>query len=196
MQTEKKNIYQKLTHLRSELSKSKVEKSGFNHYSKYKYFELADFLPTLMTLFAKYEICSQFILDGQTAILSIIDAEKPDDQINFTTPCADASGKGQLPIQALGSQHTYLKRYLYLNALEIAEHDAIDALPQNSKIENETASKQVSLATKGQIEIIEDLYTPEEIDKMLKRLNKPINQLTVKEASKMISVRKEEKQNG
>jgi hypothetical protein len=35
------------------------------------------------------------------------------------------NAKGQ-PIQSLGATHTYLRRYLWLLALEIVEHDAVD----------------------------------------------------------------------
>jgi hypothetical protein len=35
--------------------------------------------------------------------------------------------KGCNEIQAMGAMMTYIRRYLYVNALEIVEHDAIDA---------------------------------------------------------------------
>jgi hypothetical protein len=40
---------------------------------------------------------------------------------------ADANLKGCHPIQNLGAVETYSRRYLYVTALEIVEHDALDA---------------------------------------------------------------------
>jgi hypothetical protein len=42
------------------------------------------------------------------------------------------NAKGQA-IQSLGSTHTYFRRYLWLLALELTEHDSIDSLPQEDK---------------------------------------------------------------
>ncbi len=40
---------------------------------------------------------------------------------------AEAQLKGCHPVQNLGATQTYLRRYLYVLALEIVEHDALDA---------------------------------------------------------------------
>ncbi len=40
---------------------------------------------------------------------------------------AEANLKGCYPIQNLGAVETYSRRYLYVTALEIVEHDALDA---------------------------------------------------------------------
>jgi hypothetical protein len=64
-------------------------------------------------------------MDGK-ASLRIIDSEFGG-AIFFSSPTAEAGAGKAPPIQALGSMHTYLRRYLMLNALEITEHDAVDA---------------------------------------------------------------------
>jgi hypothetical protein len=72
---------------------------------------------------------------NEHATLTIYDTEG-DGQIVFATPIVMAeNAKGQA-IQSLGSTHTYLRRYLWLMAMEIVEHDVIDALPQESKPTN------------------------------------------------------------
>jgi hypothetical protein len=40
---------------------------------------------------------------------------------------AEANLKGTHPIQNLGAVETYSRRYLYVTALEIVEHDALDS---------------------------------------------------------------------
>jgi hypothetical protein len=68
------------------------------------------------------------------ATLTIYDADS-EGKIEFSTPIVYAeAAKGQ-PIQQLGSTHTYLRRYLWLMALEIVEADAVDAEEQEIKSE-------------------------------------------------------------
>lgn len=120
------NIYEKLQKCRAELNKKKLTKSGHNKFSNYKYFELGDFLPIVNELFYQNGLSSYFNLDGSEAILTIVDVNDRESTIRFQIPVAEAPIKGSSPIQALGGQITYLRRYLYINALEIAENDQID----------------------------------------------------------------------
>jgi len=39
------------------------------------------------------------------------------------------------PIQLMGSSHTYFRRYLYLMALDLVEHDSVDAVEPPAKVE-------------------------------------------------------------
>lgn len=120
------NIYEKLQSARIELQSKKLKKSGKNSYTGFEYFELADFIPRVNEIFNKLKLCSNFsILDG-TATLKIIDWENNQTE-SFTSPIAELELKSCNKVQALGGTHTYLRRYLYLNALEIVEHDLFDS---------------------------------------------------------------------
>ena len=119
-------VYSKLQKARVLLQEQPLKKSGFNSFAGFKYFELADFLPTINVIFDNLGLCSVFsIIDGK-ATLRIVDSESGG-VIYFSSPIAEAGAGKAPPIQALGSMHTYLRRYLMLNALEITEHDAVDA---------------------------------------------------------------------
>ena len=122
-----KNVFGKLQEARKKLSEKELKKSGNNKYAGFMYFELADFLPTVNKIFDEVGLCSIFNLDNEIATLKIINTEQEDIIITFSTPVVDVVMKNPNPIQVLGSKHTYLKRYLYLNALEIAENDFVDA---------------------------------------------------------------------
>jgi hypothetical protein len=130
-------VYAKLQKARVMLQSMPIKKSGFNSFAGFKYFELSDFLPSVNTIFAELGLCSVFsIIDGK-ATLRIVDSEFGG-AIFFSSPIADAASGKAPPIQALGSMHTYIRRYLMLNALEITEHDAVDATikkdePKSSK---------------------------------------------------------------
>jgi hypothetical protein len=136
-------VYAKLQKARVMLQSMPIKKSGFNSFAGFKYFELSDFLPSVNTIFAELGLCSVFCINDGEATLRIYDSEFGG-VIFFNSPIADTVSKvviegGKSPaIQALGSLHTYLRRYLMLNALEITEHDAVDATikkdePKSSK---------------------------------------------------------------
>ena len=120
-------IYEKLQKCRVDLQNLKLKKSGKNNYAGFEYFELKDFLPTVNELFAKNKMFSNFSMDSNIAELEIIDCEDKT-SVKFTSPIAELELKGCNKIQALGGTHTYLKRYLYINALEIVEADLFDAV--------------------------------------------------------------------
>jgi cell division septation protein DedD len=49
--------------------------------------------------------------------------------IVITSPMAEAALKGAQPIQLMGSIQTYQRRYLWMAAMELTEHDTIDMTP-------------------------------------------------------------------
>lgn len=135
------NVYQRLQNARVELQKMNIKKSGENKYSGFKYFELKDFIPPLNEIFNKVGLSSNFSITDNIANLFIVNADKPEENILFTSPIAEATLKGCTPIQSVGATHTYMKRYLYLNALEITEDDILDknAGAIEEKKENKTS---------------------------------------------------------
>lgn len=120
------NVYQKLQNARVMLQNKKLKKSGKNKLAGFEYFELADFLPSVNAIFDEMKMCSCFSIENDTATLTIVNAEVPEDKIVFICPIAELDLEGCNAIQALGGVNTYCKRYLYLNALEIVEADMFD----------------------------------------------------------------------
>jgi hypothetical protein len=121
-------VYSKLQKARVLLQEQPLKKSGFNSYAGFKYWELSDFLPSVNTIFDNLGLCSVFSIHEEVATIRIIDTEFGG-TIFFRSPTADASNEKSKapPIQSLGSMHSYLRRYLYLNALELIENDVVDA---------------------------------------------------------------------
>lgn len=134
------NIYEKLQSMRVELQKKKIHKSGRNKFAGYDYFELSDILPHINQLQEKHKTCSFITFDREIAKLTILNSEKVDEKIEFTIPMATLSLKGANEVQNLGGCQTYSRRYLYLNAFEIVEHDYFDAI-QGKESESEMALK-------------------------------------------------------
>ena len=131
--TEPISLHAKLQRIRAELSTYPLRKTGVNTYARYQYFQLQDFMPTVNYLLDKYNLTSIFTMNMETATLTIVDCDKPENTIVFATPVVDSEVKGCTPVQNLGSIHTYLKRYLYQNAFEISEPDALDALTKSDQ---------------------------------------------------------------
>ena len=140
---EPKSLLAKIQRIRVELLTYDLKPSGENKFAKFSYFALKDFIPTLNYLMDKYGVTSAFNLTNEIATLDIIDVENPNDKITFSTPVADAEVKGCTAVQNLGSIHTYLKRYLYLNAFEISENDVLDTLVGDVSLKDASATKLV-----------------------------------------------------
>jgi len=125
------SVYKKLQKARVLLNASSIKKSGKNKFAGYEYFELSDFIPTVNEIFDSVGLCG-VVNFGEQATLTVYDTDG-DGQVTFSSPLVFAeNAKGQA-IQSLGSTHTYFRRYLWLLALELTEHDSIDSLPQEDK---------------------------------------------------------------
>lgn len=120
------NVYQKLQKCRVELKTLEIKESGNNKFAGYTYMELGDFLPHIVDLCDKHGLCT-LISFGTEATLTVVNSEEPTEQIVFSSPMSTASLKGCHEIQNLGAVETYLRRYLYVSAFDIVEHDALDS---------------------------------------------------------------------
>lgn len=143
------NIYKKIQKVKKELSERELKKSGKNDFSGFSYYELGDFLPSIVELCTKYglftkidfqdkfslnttknnseEIITMDTKIGETATLTIINADKIDEIETYSCDVKELNLKGANSIQNYGGVQTYLRRYLYMNAFDIVEADMFDA---------------------------------------------------------------------
>tara|TARA_Y100000817_G_C16812614_1_gene524954 strand:- start:381 stop:983 length:603 start_codon:yes stop_codon:yes gene_type:complete len=119
------SVYKKLAKARVTLQGVDLKKSGHNKFANYYYFELGDFLPTVNKIFDELGLCDVIKFGQEMAVLDIFDTESGE-VATFTSPMASASLKGCHDIQNLGATQTYLRRYLWVTAMGIVEHDALD----------------------------------------------------------------------
>jgi len=134
-------VFSKLQKARLALVNSNLKKSGKNAFAKYEYFELGDFIPTIHKIFDDIGLCGVFTFGETQAFLMIHDTEKDGATIVFATPLVMANNPKGQAIQDLGSTHTYLRRYLWLMAMEIVEHDTVDAITDPQEQARLNASK-------------------------------------------------------
>lgn len=201
----KLNIFQKLQKVRCEVNKKCTKKTGKNQY--FTYFQLEDFLGVANEEFNKLGMTTIFTIENEIlsesisedmngnkhqsfkqiemAYLRVLDGEN---MIAFKVPTANAILNSKNPIQELGAKITYLKRYLYLNALELSEGDIVDA-------SHEEKPKAINKVTESQLQFIQQLAK----DKggwlksyLMKEKIASLNDLTVEQASKLIGMLKDE----
>lgn len=154
------NVYQKLQAARIKLQSTKLNKSGHNKFAGYQYFELGDFLPTIQTIFNELGLCGSVSFTPELAFLHIVNCDKPEETIVFSSPMSEANLKGCHPIQNLGAVETYQRRYLWVTAMEIVEHDALDATTGSETANGIKRGKGVIKPTDGALEAL----SPEDQD--------------------------------
>lgn len=133
------SVYAKLNEAREKFHASQIKKTGRNNFAGYDYFELGDFIVPALRIFKEVGLLGVVSFGREMATLTIIDAAKPDDKIVIESPMSEANLKGCHPVQNLGAVQTYIRRYLWVAALEIVEHDALDATTGQERHKTHTA---------------------------------------------------------
>jgi hypothetical protein len=121
------NVYQKLNSARQAFHQAKLSKTGCNKFAGYTYFELSDFVTVALKVFQENGLCSVITFGKELATMRIVNTDKPDEYVEITSPMSTANLKGCHEVQQLGAVQSYLRRYLWVAALEIIEHDGIDS---------------------------------------------------------------------
>ena len=128
------NVYQKLLKARAMFLESDTQKTGKNMHLSFKYFELEDIVPTAIRIFSEVGLISIVNFTSEMAYLTVRNTEAPEEAIDFTAPfnqiapiVSNTGKQATNEMQALGSSITYMRRYLYMIALDICESDSIDA---------------------------------------------------------------------
>ena len=120
-------VHRKLMEARVRLQSTELKKSGLNKFAGYSYFELGDFIPAIQQIFYDIGLCGIVSFKSDYAELAIYDTEDGT-MVMITSPMAEANLKGAHPIQNLGAMESYQRRYLWMTAMEIVEHDVIDSI--------------------------------------------------------------------
>lgn len=138
------NIYAKLQKARKLLNDCDIQKSGKNAFGTgFKYFELKDFMPKVNEIFVELGLLGATDFSGETmATLTIYDTDEPATELVFSCPKAEAGLRQGTPIQNVGAMQQYIRRYLWVQAMEITEDDQIDSLADDQKISQADINKQ------------------------------------------------------
>lgn len=162
-------VLQKLMKARLTLQSKKLNKSGHNKFAGYQYFELGDFLPVVQEIFASLGLCGVVSYTADLAKLTITDTEDGS-MTEITSPMGSAALKGCHEVQNIGAVETYQRRYLWVTAMEIVEHDALDAstgkdAPKSAKPIAAAAWDELDADTQKWLQGIADCVRAELTDK-------------------------------
>lgn len=162
------NVYQKLIVARGQFLESDAKKTGRNMHLSFKYFELDDIVPTATKIFVDLGLIAVVNFTSDVATMNIINTENPEEVILFIAPfnqimpiVSNTGKQATNEMQALGSSITYMRRYLYMMALDICESDSIDANIDNGESAPAPAPERKVPATPEQRqEIRQELTAP------------------------------------
>lgn len=122
------NAFQKVLMARVKFLEAGAKKTGKNMSLSFRYFELDDIIPVATPIFMELGLLPVVTFTEEVATMTIVNTDKPEDSVVFFSPMrVPESNRGTNPVMALGSAHTYLRRYLYMVALDICEPDTINA---------------------------------------------------------------------
>ena len=122
------NAFQRLLAARIKFLGASPKKTGKNMSLSFKYFELDDIVPVALPIFSEVGLVPVVNFTNEVATMTLVNVDDPNDRIDFTSPMREPEvNRGTNPVMALGSAHTYLRRYLYMIALDICEPDTINA---------------------------------------------------------------------
>ena len=185
------SIWKKIQIVKQKILEANLKKTGENKFSGFKYYELADFTPTIIKLCNEVGLFTKFTFNNEMATLEIINSDKADQKEIYTSPMRELQLKGCNDIQALGGVETYSRRYLYMSAFDIIENDMFDPIvgkKDENPVKNKVPVQKVINATATQINKLKELYSEEEITKALGMVKREkIEDLTIQEASSLIS---------
>lgn len=132
--TKTENVYQKLIKAREQFLNADVQKTGKNMHLSFKYFELDDIVPTATRIFSEIGLVPIVNFTVDVATMTVVNTDNPEDTVAFIAPfnqiapiVSNTGKQATNEMQALGSSITYMRRYLYMMALDICESDSIDA---------------------------------------------------------------------
>ena len=138
------NIYEKMNVAKLSILKTNLKKSGENKFAGFKYYELADILPTIMQVCNDLQLFTSISFREDVALLQIVNIEEPTEHLEYLSPMKELQLKGCNAIQALGGTETYQRRYLYMTAFDIIENDMFDAVvEEEEKTINATIEKSI-----------------------------------------------------
>ena len=166
--TKTANVYQKLLTARAKFLEANVEKTGKNMHLSFKYFELEDIVPTAIRIFNEVGLIPVVNFTADVATMNIINTDNPEESVPFVAPfnqiapiVSNAGKQATNEMQALGSSITYMRRYLYMIALDICESDSIDANLGKGESDSAPAAEKKAPATPEQRqEVKENLTAP------------------------------------
>ncbi len=126
------SVRQRKVEVNKALMGMKIEKTGFNKHKKFRYYELIDILPPVLSECYKRGLDVDFPFVEGVAILKIVDLEDEKQYLPYRIEIPEVIAPEKNPnnqiIQAVGADITYLQRYLLKLAFPaLSDKDMVDS---------------------------------------------------------------------
>ncbi len=140
------NIYAKIMKARLQFLESNPKKSGYNKFQDFKYYELDDIIPQSTRICNEIGLYTEIDLGANLfgyATLTVVNVDNVEEKVYFRIKMPQIEGNNlNNVLQDTGRTETYLRRYLYLLFLDIAQNDEVDASDNSPKKAPSTAPKK------------------------------------------------------
>lgn len=142
------NVYAKLLEARVRFRNAGIRKNGVNRFAEFKYFTLDDIIPIKQDIFKELGLADLITFGEDSATLAIYNVDNPSEKVYFMSQLAPDESLIKNPIQKVGAIQTYVRRYLYLLALDIIESDGIEETAGKPEDEETKSTPPVKKSTK------------------------------------------------
>jgi len=130
------SVHKKLQAARIALYAMGLKQSGINKHSGMAYYELIDFTVDAQRIFNDVGLSSTFNMTSENAVLAIVDTDDGS-KADFSCPVyfAALAKEPEKSVKNLGATITYLRRYLWMLALEIPQKEVVELVKNHEKTE-------------------------------------------------------------
>lgn len=122
------HLLRKIMLARKKFKDKGITKSGYNKFQNFSYYELKDIIPEAIEICIELDMATRFTYENNHYALKIYDLENKE-ETEFCMPGKEYQNEGNInnQLQNLGKIQTYIRRYLYMQFLDITENDVVDA---------------------------------------------------------------------
>ena len=149
------SIYRRMANVREQFLAEGIKKTGKNMTLKSRYFDLNDIVPVAQPLFFANGLFPKLDVLQDMCVLSIVDMDDDTKRIDFTAPLEHWQGNAAVtPVQALGANLSYMRRYMYQIALDVVEADEMESgLLPNPTAKTEKPTLPVSEEAREKVKV-------------------------------------------
>lgn len=117
-------LYRKLQHARVDFKNKNIRKRGRNNFNNFDYITLEDIVKEAIPVLLENNLSIHQKFYVSPPLVELVDLETGYSEDFGSNATWDVSGKNHNQrLQALGSTESYLRRYIYLQILDIVEGD-------------------------------------------------------------------------
>lgn len=138
-------IMKKLQEARVEFAETGVAANGRNNFNNFDYIQLKDILKIAIPLLARHGLATHHRLHECPPLIDVVDTESGY-SISFGTNYREGvDGKNtNQKLQSLGGSETYIRRYIYMQILDIYEADPDQNFGKDEVTKQSRITKKIS----------------------------------------------------